>query len=267
VNLQKKNEILRYAEPADLMPRPTPPSRQGNPVQQLRRILAAPGNNDLSQAELAPLIDINRHSLNSVECDRLKLSRRMRDHIKLNTGAIWHEKDRCWRFWHEDGPKYTHDHYQKYSRLMTEPAKGIMPQLDLFFAATRIRLLLETLPPKKRTKFLFALNTFLSDAREEFCPDNFLELFFDACGRFGASPELDRDHPMRIVWFYYPRILRHVPGLKDLKKPDLKILEEWSRIQFDLAGYEKMIKRERERDVTGVLPQAKKKRRTFSRGG
>jgi hypothetical protein len=55
---------------------------------------------------------------------------------------------------------------------------------------------------------------------------------------------------MKVVRFYFPRIMRYLP--------DLKKLEEWSKIQFDLTGYEKMIKQERKRDVTGVLPRRKK---------
>jgi DNA-binding XRE family transcriptional regulator len=260
--LAEDNSVITLCRTYRPMPRPTPPERQGNPIQRLRRILAIPGNKDLSQAELAPIVDISKHSLNSIECDRVKLSRRMQDQIKLNTGAVWHEKDQCWRFWEKDGPTYCRDHYRKYSELMMEHAKGIIPQLDIFFATTRIRLLLETLPPRKRAQFLFRLNTFLSDSQEEFCPDNFLELFLDACGRVGANPELNRNHPMRVLRFYYPRILRHLP--------DKKKLEEWSKIQFDVAGYEKMIKQERARDVTGVLPHAKKKRQrsaSSSRGG
>src|SRR5215468_10898501 len=99
--------------------------------------------------------------------------------------------------------------------------------------------------------FVPAGNTFLDDNRKKLCPGHFVELFFDASGRVGANPELDRDHPMRVLRFYYPRILQYVP--------DKKTLEEWSKIQFDLAGYETMIRQERKRDVCHVLPPEEKK--------
>jgi DNA-binding XRE family transcriptional regulator len=237
------------------------PSRcPNNPIQQLRRILAAPGNKELSQAELAPIIDINRHSLNSIECDRMKLSRRMLNQIRLSTGAFWHPVDNVWRFWYEGGPTYTHAHYQRYVELKTKDPigwpEGSLLQFDIFFATARIRLLLETLPRRNRLKFLFRLNTFLSESREEFCPNNFAEFFADAQSLVLARPELDRDHPMNVQRVYLPRVIE--------RAPNLKTLEEWlKKIRFDLAGYEKEIS---QRPQWG-LPRVKKKRRTSSRGG
>jgi hypothetical protein len=213
-----------------------------SPIRKLREILASPDKpkgRAASQQWFAKIADIPLDSLRSLEIDRMRFSPMVQSRIKMNTGAVWHEDDKCWRFWQEDGPRYTREHYQKYRELLARHAEGIMLQLDIFFAAMRIRLLMETLPPRERAKFFFRLNTFLSDIREEFCPDQFVELFFDASGRIGANPELDRDHPMRVVRFYYPRILRYLP--------DPKKLEEWSKIRFDLTGYEKMIKQERQR--------------------
>jgi DNA-binding XRE family transcriptional regulator len=236
------------------MPRPTPLERQNNPIGQLRRVLAKPGKKELSQADLALIVDVSKHSLNSIECDRMTLSRQVQNQIRMNTGAIWHEKDNCWRFWQEDGPTYCREHYQKYSELMAGEPKGDYPkgftlQFDIFFATARIRLLLETLPSKRRAKFLFRLNTFLSDNREEFCPYDFVEFFHDACGLVYARPELDRDHPMNVQRVYLPRVIEHAPKLK--------ALEEWSeKIRFDLTGYEKEIK---QRPQWG-LPRAKKRR-------
>ena len=235
------------------MPRRTKPERMKNPIRQLRSILAVPGSH-LSQADLSMIVDIPLDSLSGIESGRQGrqgFSPLMQNRIKMNTGAVWNEKDECWRFWQEDGPKYTREHYQKYRVLMASHTEGNMLQLDIFFAVTRIRLLMETLPPRQRMKFWFRLNTFLDDNRKELCRGHFVELFFDANGRVGANPELDRNHPMRVVRFYHPRILRYLP--------DPKKLEEWSKIQFDLTGYEKMIKQERQRDVTGVLPRAEKK--------
>jgi hypothetical protein len=234
------------------MSRLPPKARLNNPIRKLREVLARPGNKSLSQTELAPLIDVPLDLLKRVEAARAKFNRQIQNRILLQTGAAWNENDKCWRFWEETGPKFTREHYEKYRELTAEHVEGTMLQLDTFFAAARIKLLMEALPPTKRSKFLFRLNTFLTESQEELCPNDFVEFFYDACGRVTASPERDRDHPMRVSRFYFPRIMRCLP--------DLKKLEEWAKIQFDLAGYEKMIKQERARDVTGVLPRAKKRR-------
>jgi hypothetical protein len=221
------------------------------PTRKLREILAVRDNpwnrGAVSQRSFSEISDVPLDTLRSLESrgsKGMRFSPSIQSRIQMNTGAVWNEKDERWRFWSQDGPEYTRKHFEQYRELMMKHAEGIMPQFDLFFAAARIRLLLETLPPQARMKFFFRLNAFLGESRKEFCPNHFAEFFHDASGLVFARPELDRDHPMNVRRIYLPRVTEHAPKLKKL--------EEWAKeVRFDLTGYEKEI---RQRPQWGLPP-------------
>jgi hypothetical protein len=213
------------------MPRPTRPELLNNPIRQLRRILAPPlGKKYLSQRELSAIVDIPLDSLRSVESNRLDFSPLMRNRIKCETGGVFDDRDECWRFWKPDGPKYCREHYLKYRELIGKDVEKALP-LDVFLAALRIKLLMETLRPEKQFKFLFRLNTFLESNRKEFCPAQFAELFADASSYIEAHPELDREHPLVVFRRYPPRLAAVLaaiaPGAID-----------WFATKLDPADYE-----------------------------
>lgn len=218
------------------MSRPTPPERLDNPIRQLRFELAPPGRNALSQAELAPLVDIPLDSLKGLESGRITFSPLMQNRIKLETCAVWNTEDRRWRFGTPKGPLYHREDYLQY-RLLIDMSQQLWLHHDAFFAFWRIKLLLETLEPKAQFKFVFRLNAFLEENRQEFCPERFAEFFKDASGFIELLPELDRSHPTHARRTYAKRLLRH------LKIDD----ETWERFKvgFDLEGYEKALKRPR----------------------
>lgn len=241
------------------MPRPTRPELRNNAIAQLRQILAPPlGKKHLSQDELSTIVDIPLNSLRSVECGRLPFSPLMRNRIMCETGAVFDDRDECWRFWKPNGPKYSREHYLKFRELLEKRMEGIMARRDIFFASLRIKLLLEALPPKKRFKFLFRLNSFLETNRKEFCPGRFAELFDDACGFIEAYPELDRDHPMFVTRGYPERLIRHVhseppppilappQNIKDQEKFNRWFEDEVTPVSFDQAGYEKSLRQPKE---------------------
>jgi transcriptional regulator with XRE-family HTH domain len=188
------------------MPRPTKPERMNNAIRQLRCILANPLNNKpLTQDELAKITDVPLDSLRGIECGRQALSARMLNRIRCETGAAWNEQDHRWRFWKSDGATYRREHYLKFRELIGRDVEKARP-LDIFLAALRIKLLMETLSPEAQFKFNFRLNSFLEKNRKEFCPDQFAELFEDASSYIEAHPELDRDHPLLVFRRYPPRL-------------------------------------------------------------
>jgi hypothetical protein len=251
------------------MPRQPPKERRNNPIRKLRGILAVPGNKSLSQRDLAPIVDIPLDLLKRVESGRKDFDPLIQNRILCETGASWDERDKCWRFWQQNGQKYTREHWLNYRKLLTEKIEEfVISRADIFFAEMRIRLLLEQLPPIKRFKFLFRLNSFLENSRKEFCPDQFAELFKDATGFIEAYPEIDRDHPMIIRRGYPKRLLEHSP-FPYSPPPWIKVgqpsstptsaeFTDWldkafNPADFDLAGYEKVL--------TQPQPQAKKQRK------
>jgi len=190
------------------MPRPTKPERMNNPLRQLRYILAPPLSKALTQEQLAKVTDIPLDSLRGVESGRQGkqgLSERMQNRIRCEIGAVFNEQDQRWRFWESNGATYQREHYLKFRELLASKVEEMLP-LDIFLAALRIKLLLETLLAKERLKFLFRLNSFLEKNRKEFCPTKFVELFKDASSYIEARPELDRAHPLQLFRGYLPRM-------------------------------------------------------------
>lgn len=240
------------------MPRQPPEERRDNPVRRLRQLLAVPGSKSLSQGELAPIVDIPLDLLKRVEAGRKDFDPMIRNRILCETGASWDERDKIWRFWQQNGPKYTREHWINYRKLLTEKMDDfVISRADIFFAEMRIRLLLEQLPPIKRFKFLFRLNSFLETSRKEFCPDQFAELFRDTSGFVEAYPELDRDRPMVVRRGYPQRLLEHSPFLhspptwikmgQPSSPPTSAEFTDWldkafNPGDFDLTGYEKTLK-------------------------
>jgi hypothetical protein len=227
------------------MPRPTRPELLNNPIRQLRRVLAPPlGKKYLSQRELSVIVDIPLDSLRSVESGRMDFSSLMRNRIMCETGGVFDDRDECWRFWKPDGPKYCREHYLKYRELITKDVEKALP-LDVFLAALRIKLLMETLRPEKQFKFLFRLNTFLESSRKEFCSAQFAELFADASSYIEARPELDREHPL-LVFRRYP------PRLAPVLSKNQPAVIDWFVRKLDATDYE--ISRQPQ-------PRAKKRRK------
>src|SRR6516225_1953757 len=190
------------------MSRPTRPDRMNNALRQLRYILAEPNRKPLTQAELATITDIPLESVRSVECGRMSqttLSPLIKNRILCETGAAWNERDKCWRFWKNDGPAFRREHYLKYREAIERDVASALP-IDIFLAALRIKLLMERLSPEAQFKFTFRLNTFLESSRKEFSPGRFFELFKDASSYIEAHPELDRDHPLSVFRRYPPRL-------------------------------------------------------------
>jgi hypothetical protein len=216
------------------MPHRPRPGRENNPIRQLRRILALPPpaswGGHLSQAQLSEIIDIPLDSIRDVECGRVGFTPRMQNRILGETGAAWNETDQCWRFWKQDGPTYTREHFVKYRELIGRHVESTFP-IDIFLAALRIKLMLETLPPRQQFKFLFRLNSFLEASRKEFCPDHFEQLFADASGFIAARPELDRENPLS-VFRGYPARLKPVC---DSIPPELAV---WIGTRLDPTDFE-----------------------------
>jgi len=264
------------------MSRPTRPDRLKNPIRQLRKALASEGRDYLNQAQLSEIVDIPVDTIKDLESGRASLSDRVQNRILCETGAAWNKEDELWRFWKVNGPTYAREHYERFRKEIERQEWPI--SLDVFMAQERIRLLLETLPPKARFKLLFRLNTFLEEARKEFCPEAFEELFGDMSGYIEARPELDRDHPLTVMRGYPHEIFSRLTWDRSLSADDrkklatfdslskklenrylaraerkriLKQIEEQERlldrlgmearpISFDLTGYQEAIKRQQE---------------------
>jgi hypothetical protein len=232
---------LRISGRLYFMPRPTPPERMRNPIRQLREILAVYGK-PLSQAELAPIVDVPVDSVRYIEKGKMVFTERQQNRIRCATGACWNDADQLWRFWVKDGPRYSREHYVKFRELLGQEMEGAMARLDVFFATLRVKLLLEALPPKARFKFLFRLNSFLEKNRKEFCPERFAELFADASGFIEAHPEIDREHPLRVSRGYPGRLIGHTIVAKSDTAP---APGKFNPTNFDLVAYEKHIRQAR----------------------
>jgi hypothetical protein len=212
----------------------TPEERRNSPLRKLRELLAGSGHREISQQQLAWWLDVDLKLLQRVEYGRVKFNEDLQHRIRCEIGAVWHSKDRCWRFWAPKGVEYTRKHFDQYRALLAKGLQSGIAPLDILFATTRVELLLQTLPPLQRFRFLFDLNSFLEKQRNDLCPKFYAQMFEDMSAFVGVNPERDRETPMEVFYGYPPRLLDFI---KQEPQPD-----GTTKLSFNVDAYEKALR-------------------------
>jgi hypothetical protein len=227
---QKGFSVLSLSAVSCSHMRPTRPDRLNNPLRQLRFILVPKGRSALNQAELAAVVGIPLNTLKNLECGRAPFSSLYRNRIRCETGFKWHQTKERWH-WAPDPDEFaTYERYLRY-RTTIEKRTEELRREDLAFIGLRIQSLMETVKPWDQFRILFRINTFLEQLRQEFCPDDLLQLFNDACSDLVEFPKsTDGTFKAHMLRMYPPQLLAHSK------------LETYRPLEFDRIGYDKEVK-------------------------